>query len=113
MMNQPVQQPAPVLLADYRPYPFVLRQTRIEAKLDPKATAIAAELDFTRREAGDLVLDIGAGVDLRRIAINGQRLADDSWTRTGEELRIEAPEGDFTLATEVADWLIAVFLRVR
>ncbi|HMQ40103.1 MAG TPA: aminopeptidase N [Paracoccus sp. (in: a-proteobacteria)] len=100
-MNQPVQQPAPVLLADYRPYPFVLRQTRIEAKLDPKATAIAAELDFTRREAGDLVLDIGAGVDLRRIAINGQRLAADSWTRTGEELRVKAPEGDFTLATEV------------
>ncbi|TKW66132.1 MAG: aminopeptidase N [Paracoccus denitrificans] len=100
-MNQHAPNQTPTLLSDYRPYPFNLRQTRLDARLDPKATVIAAELDFSRRDAGDLILDIGAGVDLRRIALNGQDLGPDLWRRDGEVLTVTAPDGDFTLATEV------------
>ena len=91
----------PTLLSDYRPFPFALRRTRLEARLDPKASEIRADLDFARQDTGDLVLDIGAGVDLRRIAIDGRDLTPDEWRREGEVLRIAAPEGDFTLTTEV------------
>ena len=100
-MNQQAPNQTPTLLSDYRPYPFSLRQTRIDARLDPKATVIAAELDLTRRDGGDLVLDIGAGVDLRRIALNGRDLDATLWRREGEVLTVTVPDGDFTLATEV------------
>ncbi|MDO5642891.1 MAG: aminopeptidase N, partial [Paracoccus sp. (in: a-proteobacteria)] len=99
-MTQALTAQKPVLLSDYRPYPFRLERTRLSLRLDPDATEVTAELDFTRREAGDLVLDIGAGVDLRRIAIDGRDLAGDQWRRDAGQLIITAPIGDFTLTTQ-------------
>ncbi|WBU54370.1 aminopeptidase N [Paracoccus sp. SCSIO 75233] len=96
--TRPVQQPT--LLSDYRPYPFVINRTRLAFTLDPSATKIRSDLEMTRQGDGDLVLDIGAGVDLRHVAIDGQELADDAWTRTGETLTIPAPAGSFTLTTQ-------------
>ena len=100
-MNQQAPNQTPTLLSDYRPYPFTIRQTRLDARLDPQASVIRAELDLSRRNDGDLVLDIGPGVDLRRIAIDGRDLEAAEWQREGELLTITAPDGDFTLATEV------------
>ncbi|WBU61553.1 aminopeptidase N [Paracoccus albus] len=100
-MNQPVRHQTPTLLSDYRPYPFTLRQTRLDVRLDPKETVVLAELDLTRRDTGDLVLDIGAGVDLRSISIDGRKLSSADYRREEEVLSISAPDGDFTLSTEV------------
>ena len=48
-MNQPNAAQTPTLLADYRPYPFTLRQTRLVARLDPTRFDLSPDL-----EAGSL-----------------------------------------------------------
>ena len=92
----------PHLLADYRPYPFAINQVRLDFALDAKATVVRAELDMERAQPGDLVLDIGAGVILHRLAVDGVELTPSDWTRAAEVLTIHAALPDrFTLASEV------------
>lgn len=89
----------PHLLADYRPYPFAIRQVRLDFTLDPKATVVRADLDMERALPGDLVLDIGAGVVLRRLAVDEAELA----TREAELLTLHTALPDrFTLHSEVS-----------
>ncbi|MBA4489335.1 aminopeptidase N [Paracoccus sp. S1E-3] len=95
-------QQTPHLLADYRPYPFEIRQVRLDFALDPKATVVQAALDMERVLAGDLVLDIGAGVILHRLAVDGVDLTPADWTRAAETLTIHAAlPARFTLQSEV------------
>ncbi|MFV0411381.1 MAG: aminopeptidase N [Paracoccus sp. (in: a-proteobacteria)] len=100
-MNDISENQAPKLLAEYRPYPYALRAVRLDFALDASATRVLAELDFSRRVPGDLILDIGARVDLRGLAIDGRELEAHEWRREGELLTIAAPLMDsFTLSSE-------------
>ncbi|MDO5604460.1 MAG: aminopeptidase N [Paracoccus sp. (in: a-proteobacteria)] len=97
--TRPSQQPT--LLSDYRPYPFAITRTRIEVWLDPAETLVRAHITMCRQGPGAPVLDIGAGVTLRRIAIDGADLDPGAWRREGELLSLTAPLPDsFTLQTD-------------
>ncbi|NHF72473.1 aminopeptidase N [Paracoccus xiamenensis] len=101
-MNQVQPNQTPHLLADYRRYPFAISQVRLDFALDPKATRVRAEIDMTREGPGDLVLDIGAGVVLDELAVNGVALPAGDWQREAELLTITAPLPDsFTLQSQV------------
>ncbi|TRW96227.1 aminopeptidase N [Paracoccus sp. M683] len=91
-------------LADYRPYPFRLHETRLRFRLDDHATVVDSQLDLTRQAEGPLVLDGGAGLKLLRLAIDGRDLAPDQFTREGETLTIAdsaLPAGGFTFEASV------------
>jgi len=105
----PTPKPQPVqYLADYRPWPFTLAETRLDFGLSPRDTRVRAELDLSRRDADavqDLVLDGGKSLRLISLAINGRSPDPAHVTRSGEALIIAAaalPSGRFTLSTEVA-----------
>ena len=60
-------------LADWRPYPFSIGETRLEFDLRPKATRVRSSIDFRRRAPGDLELD-GAGLTTLALSIDGRPL---------------------------------------
>ncbi|WP_265499473.1 aminopeptidase N [Paracoccus beibuensis] len=97
---QPVQY-----LADYRPWPFVLSETRLDVTLAPRDTRVRAELRLTSQKAGaDLVLNGGKGLRLMSLTIDGQQPDPAHVIRDDERLTITAaalPPGTFILATEV------------
>ena len=92
-------------LADYRPYPFDLKQVALEFDLAPAATRVLAALDFQPRESGaDLVLDGGKQVKLLSLTIDGAVPDAAHVSRNDETLTIAAaalPSGPFRLETEV------------
>lgn len=94
-------------LADYRPYPFTLSETRLDITLAPTGTRVRAEIDMQpkdARNAADLVLDGGAGLRLGSLTIDGAAPDPAFVRREGEVLTIGAaalPRTAFTLATEV------------
>ncbi|REF72437.1 MULTISPECIES: aminopeptidase N [Paracoccus] len=87
-------------LADWRPYPFEIAETRLEFDLAPRATRVRSQIDFRRKGAGDLVLD-GAGLKTLSLAIDGKPL--DPAGATGGRLVIPAADlpDAFTFAAEV------------
>jgi aminopeptidase N len=60
-------------LADWRPYPFEITETRLEFDLDPRATRVRSQIDFRRTGPGDLVLD-GAGLTTLSLTVDGRTL---------------------------------------
>nr|WP_111301845.1 aminopeptidase N [Paracoccus saliphilus] len=104
----PQTKPQPVqYLADYRPYPFALAETRLDVTLAARDTRVQAELDLVPAapdKPQDLVLDGGAGLRLLALTIDGIAPSEDHVVRNEEQLTILAaalPRGPFTLATEV------------
>ncbi|MGP9806067.1 aminopeptidase N [Paracoccus sp. NSM] len=95
------------LLADYRPYPFRLTETRLDVTLSPDATLVRAGIDMAAAPGAagaDLVLDGGKGLDLRHVALNGAPVDPTHLRRDDETLTIAGaalPVGPFTLETEV------------
>ena len=89
-------------LADWRPYPYEIAQTRLEFDLAPRATRVRSQIDFRRRGDGDLVLD-GAGLRTISLAIDGRPLALDLIRQADEQLVIPAADlpDSFTFAAEV------------
>jgi len=87
-------------LADWRPYPYEIAETRLEFDLAPRATRVRSQIDFRRKGAGDLVLD-GAGLKTLSLAIDGRPL--DPAQVAGERLVIPAADlpDAFTFAAEV------------
>jgi len=96
-------------LEDYTPSEFLIPETKLTFKLDPKRTVVHAELTIRTRSgeptASALVLD-GDELVLRSVAVNGQVLHPSDYSATPDRLTITAlPQaGSFTLAieTEVA-----------
>ncbi|MBB5704450.1 aminopeptidase N [Ochrobactrum daejeonense] len=95
-------------LEDYRPTPYAIPETKLDFSLEPEKTIVRAELVIERRSdtpAGTpLVLD-GDELKLVSIAINGQPLADNSYSATPDQLTVSdlPDDGHFTLeiVTEV------------
>ncbi|WP_304616189.1 aminopeptidase N [Paracoccus sp. (in: a-proteobacteria)] len=106
-MNATAQSRPVTLLADYRPYPFTLTETRLDVTLSPDATRVRAAIDMAAApgcEGSDLVLDGGKGLDLHSVALNGAAIDPKHLRRDDETLTIAAaalPPGPFTLETEV------------
>ena len=77
------------LLADYRPYPFVLSATRMGFRLTPTDTRVRTELSLTprdREQSADLVLDGGKAVRLLSLTIDGTAPDSAHVTRSDETL---------------------------
>jgi len=90
------------LLADWRPYPFEIAETRLVFRLAPRATRVSSSVDFRRTGPGDLVLD-GVGLRTLSMTIDGQPI-DPALIRPQEErLVISAADlpDSFTFAAEV------------
>ncbi|RCW83418.1 aminopeptidase N [Paracoccus lutimaris] len=89
-------------LADWRPYPFEITQTRLEFDIAPRATRVRSQIDFRRFGAGDLVLD-GAGLRTLSLTIDGRALPLDLIREDDERLVIPAADlpASFTFAAEV------------
>ncbi len=60
-------------LADWRPFPYQITETRLEFDLSPRATRVRSRIGFVRRGDGDLVLD-GAGLKTLSLSVDGKAL---------------------------------------
>ena len=60
-------------LADWRPYPFQITETRLEFDLAPRGTRVRSRIAFRRQGPGDLVLD-GAGLRTLALSVDGKPL---------------------------------------
>ncbi|MFO1164742.1 MAG: aminopeptidase N [Paracoccus sp. (in: a-proteobacteria)] len=60
-------------LADWRPFPYQITETRLEFDLSPRATRVRSRIGFARRGDGDLVLD-GAGLKTLSLSVDGKAL---------------------------------------
>ncbi len=96
--------PKPILLADYRPFPYALDHVALHFALHPTQTRVTARLSFAPNPAAaagqDMRLD-GEKLTLKSVSLNGAPLACMA-DATG--LTIPAallPSGPFTLETEV------------
>ena len=89
-------------LADWRPYPFEIMQTRLEFQLAPNATRVRSQIAFRRQGPGDLVLD-GAGLRTLSLSIDGRGL--DLAVIDADARRLVVRSADlpdsFTFAAEV------------
>ncbi len=78
-----------VRLADYQPYPFAVRDTRLAFDIRDGETAVSCEMDVARKPDADgpLVLN---GVDLRLdgLAVDGRELGGNEYAIEGETLAI-------------------------
>ncbi|WP_134725556.1 aminopeptidase N [Paracoccus luteus] len=91
-------------LTDYTPWPFALTATRLAFRLDPAATVVRSELHLTRTAPGALVLDGGAGLVTRALAIDGAAIDPAHVAIAGGRLTIDAaalPDAPFVFAAEV------------
>ncbi len=96
--------PRTIFLADYQPYPFVVRRVELTFRLHPTATRVKARLVLAPNPARtgkhDLRLD-GEGLQLVTCALDGKAL---KVVPDAHGLTIPArllPKGEFTLETEV------------
>ncbi len=92
------------LLDDYRPWPFRIAETRLEFALAPRGTVVRSDIAMERRGPGPLVMDGGAGLRTRAVAIDGRPVDPAHLTIGAESLSIaEAalPDRPFTFAAEV------------
>ncbi|MDT1061254.1 aminopeptidase N [Paracoccus sp. CPCC 101403] len=89
-------------LADWRPYPFAIAETRLDFTLAARTTRVRSAIDFRRIGPGDLVLD-GAGLKTLSMTIDG-RPVDPTLIRADQEKLIipadQLPDS-FTFEAEV------------
>ena len=91
-------------LRDYSPYPFRVRETRLDVTLAPQGTVVSSRIEFERTGAGPLVLDGGTGLRTRSVTIDGAPVDAAHLAMTGETLTVaEAalPDRLFTFAAQV------------
>ena len=91
-------------LADYRPWPFRLVETRLDITLAPRGSCVRSDLVLERTGPGPLVLDGGAGLHTLSVCIDGAAVPPEALAIGGEALTIgdsALPEGRFTLSCTV------------
>ncbi len=93
-------EPRPIRLADYRPYPFAVDTVALDLRLDPAATRVRARLEVRRTGEGPMVLD-GEKLRLVSVAIDGAPLPADAYTADARGLTLLHPPERFVLETEV------------
>ena len=78
-----------VHLADYRPYPFDVRETELAFDIQEGETTVRSEMTIERSgEAGCALVLNGADLQLDRIAIDGRALGGNEYAVEGETLTI-------------------------
>lgn len=93
--------PRPILLKDYTPPAFAIRETWLEIELDPKATRVRAKLKIERQgsKKAPLVLD-GEKLNLLDVRLNGEKLSANQYLVDDQHLTIpDLPEGSFEVET--------------
>ena len=94
------EEPRPVRLADYRPYPFAVDTAELDFDLHPHATRVKAKLALRRTGEGALVLD-GVRLKLVSLAVDGRVMDQGAYVLTPETLTLVDTPDAFTLETEV------------
>jgi aminopeptidase N len=94
--------PAPKLLADYRPPPFLIDDVTLDFDLGPAATRVAARLAVRRhgRHGQPLVLD-GRSLETVSVALDGKALPSDAYEIGPGTLTLAAVPDAFVLETVV------------
>ncbi|MGR4067466.1 aminopeptidase N [Billgrantia sp. C5P2] len=99
-----MSEPKPTHRHDYRPPAYRVTHVELTFELDPAATKVKASLQMERHPQSEgeapLVLD-GEQLTLKRIAIDGQVLADDEYALSDADLTVHNPPRQFRLDTEV------------
>ncbi len=95
----PALRPQPVLLKDYRPFPFVVSTVELQVALHEDHALVSSTLAVQRRE-GDgqepLRLD-GQGLELVEIRLDGQPLPPEAFSMDHEALVLRPPRPSFRL----------------
>ena len=89
--------------ADYAPYPFEVRETRLAFDLRDRETVVRNRLELRRLGAGNdpLVLD-GEGLDLRSVAVDGVELTSNEYAVDERTLTVHDVPDACTVEIEVA-----------
>ena len=87
-------------LADWRPYPFQITETRLEFDLAPRGTRVRSCIAFRRQGPGDLVLD-GAGLRTLALSVDGKPLDPALIDAANERLVVPDLPDAFTFQAEV------------
>lgn len=97
------ENPPPVRLSDYQPYPFRIDQVRMRFQLHPTDTRVLTQLDIRRVGDGDaaLVLD-GEKLTMKSIRLNGDALSADDYTIDSEKLTLPRVGDTFSLEIETS-----------
>ena len=93
-------EPRPVRLVDYRPFPFAVDRIDLDFRLEASATRVRARMELRRTADGPLVLD-GVRLKLVTVAVDGRALDAADYQLTPETLTLPAPPERFVLETEV------------
>lgn len=81
------EQPAPVSLAQYQPFPFEFETVNLCFDLDENATKVVCESQIRRiaGRSGDLVLD-GENMELLRVLVDGQQIPESQYQLNHQQL---------------------------
>ncbi len=95
------ETPPPVKLSDYRAFPFVIHNVKLDFDLHPTATRVKSVLTGERVSGEHTQMRLN-GEDLKLISIklNGNPLAAEDYQLTPELLTLSMPEGAFKLEIE-------------
>jgi len=95
-------EPRAILLKNYAPPAFSIRETRLEIELDPTATRVRSTLKLERLSTdkkAPLVLD-GERLTLLEVRLNGELLSKNQYQTDAQHLTIpDLPDGAFELET--------------
>ena len=80
--------PAPVLLADYKPYPFQIDDTRLAFDIRDGETTVRSEFAVRRLTPDAPLVLNGIDVELASLAVDGEELGDNEYAIEGETLTI-------------------------
>ena len=101
-LHMRTESPAPIRLAEYRPFPFAIQSIDMDFQLSPNATRVTTRLSVARTGEADaaLVLD-GVRLKLLSVAVDGATLRPDQYQLSPEHLTLPDLPDQFVLQTEV------------
>ena len=91
---------APIRLADYRPWPFVLSTIRLDVDIRPNDVLVTSRLELEPQEAAQTLQLWGVELEICSIRLDGHELANDAYSYVDQRLTITSPPvGPFVLET--------------